>query len=45
MKNNKQVYYNKYFETNWNNLNNAWKGINSLISIKIVAYSSYCTLP
>ena len=26
MKKSKQAYYNKYFETNWNNIKNTWKG-------------------
>ena len=33
----KQTYYNKYFETNFNNIKSKWKGIKSLISLKIVA--------
>ena len=33
----KQTYYNKYFETNVNNIKNKWKGIKSLISLKTVA--------
>ena len=31
MKKSKQAYYNKYFETNWNNIKNTWKGIKSLL--------------
>ena len=27
----------KYFETNWNNINNTWKRIKSLIFLKTVA--------
>ena len=27
MKKSKQVYYDKYFEKNWNNIKNTWKGI------------------
>ena len=34
MKKSKQAYYDKYFEKNWNNINNTWKGIKSLISLK-----------
>ena len=26
-----------FFETNWNNIKNRWKGIKSLISLKFVA--------
>ena len=39
MKKSKQVYYEKYFERNWNDIKNAWKGIKSLISLKTVASS------
>ena len=37
MKRSKQVYYDKYFETKWNNIKNTWKGIKSLISLKSIA--------
>ena len=37
MKKSKQAYYDKYFEKNWSNIKNTWKGIKSLISLKIVA--------
>ena len=40
MKKSKQAYYNKYFETNWNNIKNTRKGIKSLISLKTVASSA-----
>ena len=36
MKKSKQAYYDKYFERNWNNIKNTWKGIKSLISLKTV---------
>ena len=39
MKNSKQVYHDKYFERNWNNIKNTWEGIKSLISLKTVATS------
>ena len=39
MKTSKQAYYDKYFERNWNNSENTWKGIKSLIYLKIVAFS------
>ena len=39
MKKSKQAYYDKYFERNWNNIKNTWKGIKSLISLKTVAFS------
>ena len=31
MKKSKQAYYDKYFEKNWNNIKNTWKGIKPLI--------------
>ena len=34
MKQSKQNYYTKYFENNWNNIKNTWKGIKTIISIK-----------
>ena len=37
MKKSKQAYYDKYFERNWNNIKNTWKGIKSLISLKTAA--------
>ena len=37
MKKSKQAYYEKYFERNWNNTKNTWKGVKSLISLKTVA--------
>ena len=39
MKKSKQAYYDKYFERNWNNIKNTWKGIKSLISLKTIASS------
>ena len=39
MKKTKQAHYDKYFERNWNNINNKWKGMKSLISLKTVASS------
>ena len=30
----KRIYYTKYFENNWNNIKNTWKGIKIIISIK-----------
>ena len=36
MKKSKQDY-NKYFETNWSNIKNTWKGVKSLISLKTAA--------
>ena len=39
MKKSKQAYYDRYFEKNWNNIKNMWKGIKSLISLKTVASS------
>ena len=37
MKQSKQIYYTKYFENNWNNIKNIWKGIKTIISIKNIA--------
>ena len=37
MKKSKQASYDKYFEKNWNNIKNTWKGIKSPISLKTVA--------
>ena len=37
MKKGKHAYCDKYFEKNWNNVKNTWKGIKSLISLKAVA--------
>ena len=34
LKESKQIYYTKYFESNWNNVRNTWKGIKTIISIK-----------
>ena len=28
-----------YFERNWNNVKNTWRGIKSFISLKTIAYS------
>ena len=39
MRKSKQAYYDKYFEKNWNNIKNTWKGIKSLISLKTKASS------
>ena len=34
MKGSKQIYYKKYFESNWNNIKITWKGIKAIISFK-----------
>ena len=39
MNKSKQAYYDRYFENNWNNIRNTWKGIKSLISLKSAASS------
>ena len=39
MKKSKQAYYDRYFERNWKNIKNTWKGIKSPISLKTVAPS------
>ena len=33
----KQAYYDKYFERNWNNIKNTWKGIKYLMFLQTVA--------
>ena len=45
MEKSKQAYYNKYFETNWNNIKNTWKEIKSLISLKAVPSSAAIVFP
>ena len=45
MEKSKQAYYDKYFERNWNNIKNTWKGIKSLISLKTVASNVPTVLP
>ena len=45
MKKSKQAYYDKYFERNWNNIKNTWKGIKSLISLKSLSSSVPAILP
>ena len=35
MKRSKTNYYNHYFDTNWNNIKNTWKGMKSTLSIKL----------
>ena len=44
MKNSKQAYYDTYFEKKLKNINNTWKGIKSLISLKTVASSTLTVL-
>ena len=39
MKKSKQAYYDIYFEKNWKNSKNTWRGIKSLISLKTIASS------
>ena len=39
IKKSKQDYYDRYFEKNWENIKNTWKGIKFLISLKTVASS------
>ena len=39
MKKSKQVYYENYFERNWNNIKDTWKGIKSIISLKTVEFN------
>ena len=37
MKKSKQAYYDKYFERNWNNIKNTWKGIKYLMFLQTAA--------
>ena len=37
MRKSNQVYYEKYFEANWNNIKNTLKGIRSIIFLKTIA--------
>ena len=39
MNESKQACYDKYFERNWDNIKNTWKGIKSLLSLKTLASS------
>ena len=34
LKRSKTNYYNHYFDINWNNIKNTWKGIKSTLSVK-----------
>ena len=40
MKKSKQAFYDEYFEKNWNNIKNTWKGIKSHISLKPITSSA-----
>ena len=33
----KTNYYNHYFESNWNSINNTWKGLKSILTIKNIS--------
>ena len=44
MKKSKQAYYNKYFETNWNNIKNTLKGIKPLTSLEFLDCTN-CAVP
>ena len=37
LKRNKHSYFSKFFESNWNNIKNTWKGIKSLITLKDIS--------
>ena len=39
MKKSKQACYDRYFERNWNNIKDTWKGIKSVIPLKTVVSS------
>ena len=44
MKESKQSYYDKCFETSMNNIKNTWKGIKSSISLKTIVSKIYSHL-
>ena len=37
LKQSKTNYYNHYFETNWKNIKNIWKGLKSILIIKNIS--------
>ena len=37
LKQSKTNYYNHYFETNWNNIKNTWKGLKSILNMKNIS--------
>ena len=37
LKQSKTNYQNHYFETNWNNIKNTWKGLKSILNIKNIS--------
>ena len=37
LKQSKTNYYNHYFETNWSSIKNTWKGLKSILNIKIIS--------
>lgn len=37
LKKTKTNYYSQYFESNWNNIKNAWKGSKSIFTIKNIS--------
>ena len=44
LKRSKHSYFSKFFESNWNNIKNTWKGIKSLITLKDISTSVPRTL-
>ena len=44
LKRSKQSYFSNFFESNWNNIKNTWKGIKSLITLKDISTSVPRTL-
>ena len=44
LKRSEHSYFSKFFQSNWNNIKNAWKGIKSLITLKDISTSVPRTL-
>ena len=38
IKQSKHNYFNKYFEDNWNNMKNTWKGIKNIITLNNLSF-------
>ena len=45
LKQSKQNYYEQHFASDWNNMENTWKGIKSLITIENITSSVLRTVP
>ena len=44
IKQSKHKYFNKYFEDNWNNMKNTWKGIKNIITLNNLSSDAPRTL-